>query len=92
MILEEPLVIEEVIESLRSLNNGKAAGSDGLPIEVYKVLQRKLAPVLLETYKEILRDGKMHLSGRRGIITLLEKRRKESSISSDLETFKFIKL
>ena len=48
-------------------------GSDGLPIEYYKTFIHVLAPFLLYVYKEILLEKKLHLSVRRGIITLMEK-------------------
>ena len=77
LVLEEPIVLEEIIEAVRSLQNRKAAGTDGLPIEIYKFLLHKIGPILFKLLRniitEISKEKKMHLSARRGIITLIEK-------------------
>ena len=79
LFLEEPIVIEEVIEAIKSLKSGRASGVDGL-LEIYKKCSRLLAPLLLlELFKDILQKKQMHLSARREVITLLEKTGKNPS-------------
>ena len=51
----------------------KTLGTDGLPIEIYKRYLTKLAPILLELYREVCETKEFHLSARRGVIALLEK-------------------
>ena len=92
LLLDEPLVFEEVFEAIRMLKNGKCAGTDGLSIEVYKTYKHKLMPLLLELYQEILREGKMLLLARRGIISLLEKVGKDPLESGNWEAIDPIKL
>ena len=82
-MLEEPLVIEEIIEAIKMLHNGKSSVSDGLPIEIYKKYRRLLSPTLLSLYNEILQEKKVHLSACRGIITLIEKSGKDSRYISN---------
>ena len=73
LMLEEPIVFEEVVEAIKVMPNNKAPGSDGICIEVYKCYLFKLAPILVSTYMEIMNNKIMHLSTRRGMITLMEK-------------------
>ena len=73
LMLEEPLVYEEVFEAINSLRNSRAPGTEEIVIEVYETYKHKITQVLLDLYNEVLREGKMHRSGRRGIISLIEK-------------------
>ena len=68
-----PIVVEEITEAIKALNKKKVPGSDGLPIEIYQVYCSKLDPFLLQLFEEIVHDQEMHLSTRRGILTLIEK-------------------
>ena len=74
--LHDPMVLEEVIEAIKSMKSHRSPGTDGISIEVYLKLSWKLAPLLLEVFHETIRDKQLHvhLSARRGIITLLEKK------------------
>ena len=51
----------------------KPPGTDGLPADFYKMFYRQIKDFLYELYSEILQDRKLHLSARRGVISLLEK-------------------
>ena len=71
--LDDPIVIEEIIEAIKFLKSGKVVGVDWLPIEICKRFSCKLAPVLLEVFREAILDKKLHLSARRGVISLPKK-------------------
>ena len=71
LMLDEPLVIEEVAEAIKSLKNNKAAGCDGL--KIYKRYSYLPVPTLLALYKEVLDKKQLHISARTGLITLIEK-------------------
>ncbi len=49
--LDQELSVAELAEALNSMNNRKAPGPDGLPIEIYK-FSEKLLPHLLEMFNE----------------------------------------
>ena len=53
--------------------NGKSPGTDGFPAEFYKVFWIDLKDILLSCYVAAFRTGKMSISQRRGIITLIPK-------------------
>ena len=52
--LDVPLSIEEVIASLRLMQNGKAPGPDGFPVDFFKKFSGLLAPLLLDMFNDSL--------------------------------------
>lgn len=71
--LEGNLSIEELQEALQCMNNGKAPGPDGIPVEIYKKFAVKLMPHLLDVFNESLEKGVLPPSLRSAIITLVLK-------------------
>ena len=59
------------------MNNGKAPGVDGLPIEWYKIFWGKIKFFFHDLIKEITKEQILHLTARRGIISLIEKLEKD---------------
>ena len=75
--MEKPIELIEIGRALRDLKSSKAPGVDGIPPEFYKVFWRKLKHFILELFQEIVEEGELHLSARRGIIALIEKTGKD---------------
>ena len=71
--LDSPITLEEIACAVKQLNNNKMSGCDGIPIEFYKVMWPKLKDFLFKLYTEVIEDKLLHLSARRGVISLLEK-------------------
>ena len=51
-ILEQPISIEEIEKSISSLNDDKAPGPDGMPVEFYKANNNWISKDLLNIYNE----------------------------------------
>ena len=64
--------------ALKQMDNSKSPGTDGLLADFYKVFYRQIKNILYEVCLAGLRDGVLHLSARRGIISLLEKNNKNN--------------
>ena len=71
--MENEISEKEVSEALLQLANNKSPSIDGIPPEWIKAFWPKLKHFMTELMREIARDGRMHLTARRGIISLLEK-------------------
>ena len=71
--LDLDISIEEVGLALSKLKNGKSPGTDGLTADFYKCFYNKLKYFLHNVMTEIAQEGLMHLTARRGILSLLEK-------------------
>ena len=71
---EGMLTKAECLQALKSMNPGKTLGSDGLPIEFYKVFWNEISDCLLNTINYAYAEGKFSISQRRGIIKLIPKK------------------
>ncbi|KAI3373356.1 hypothetical protein L3Q82_006654 [Scortum barcoo] len=72
--LEAQLTPQELYAALMSLKSGKAPGIDGLPVDFYKSFWSVLGEDLLEVFNNCLERGRLPLSCRRAVITLLPKK------------------
>ena len=63
------------LQALKSMKSGKKPGSEGLPIEFYKVFWDEISDCLLNTINYAYTEGKFSISQRRGIIKLIPKKR-----------------
>lgn len=75
--LEQPLTIEEITASIKEMSNDKSPGCDGLPIEIYKVLWKYIAPIYFEAIQAAIKEGLLMLSARKGLITLIPKKERD---------------
>ena len=73
---EGMLTKEECLKAL-SMKPGKTPGSDGLPIEFYKVFWNGISDCLLNAINFAYAEGKFSISQRRGIIKLTPKKDSE---------------
>uniref|UniRef100_A0A3B4W8S0 Reverse transcriptase domain-containing protein n=1 Tax=Seriola lalandi dorsalis TaxID=1841481 RepID=A0A3B4W8S0_SERLL len=72
--LESLLTLPELSAALMSLHSGRAPGLDGLPVDFYKAFWSVLGEDLLEVISASLETGRLPLSCRRAVITLLPKK------------------
>lgn len=73
--LEEP--ITELSIAVKSLQSGKSPGPDGYPVEFYKKLFPKLAPILLEMYNEAFANEILPPTLTQATISLILKKNKD---------------
>ena len=67
----------ECLQALKSMKPGKTPGSDGLPIEFYKVFWNGIPDCLLNAINFAYAEGKLSISQRHGIIKLIPKKDSE---------------
>ena len=84
--INQPITIEEMGLASRKLSSGKTPGCDGLQPEWYKFFWVKVRNMFYEAYIYALKIGKLHLSGRRGVITLIPKIHRNPVHFKELET------
>lgn len=78
-LLNNPLTAQDILEAIGEMNTGKAPGPDGLPIEFYRVFQKKLIQPLLNMFMESFNMGILPNSLRLATITLILKPNKPST-------------
>lgn len=67
------LTVEDITEAMKALNLKKSPGSDGLPVEFYRLFWDEIAKPLSEVFNLCLEEGKLPESMRLGVIKLLCK-------------------
>ena len=73
------VTLAECYESLKSFKPNKSPCSDGLPAEFYLAFWTDIGPKLVECLNFCKNKGELSLLQRRGMITLLEKKGKDST-------------
>ena len=71
--VDQSITMSEISRALKELKSNRTPGCDRLPPEFYKVFWLALKDFIYDLFMEIVEKGKLHLSARRGIITLIEK-------------------
>ena len=75
---EQPLSKGELFDAVMTLRSGKCPGLDGLTVEFYRKFFKELSDLLLSMYQDSFEKGMLPLSARRGLISLLNKKGKDS--------------
>ena len=72
--LGKDITVSEIGVAIARMPRYRTPGADGLPADFYKVFFVKIKQLLSDVYKDALRQKKLHISARRGVITLLPKK------------------
>lgn len=78
--LDQPFTLAEFSVALNNMPNNKTPGLDGLTAEFYKMFWSKLGQIYTDAIMFIKQSGSMWLSARRGIITLIPKKNKDTNL------------
>ena len=70
---EGPLTTEECLVALKAMESGKSPGSDGFPIEFYKIFWYDISTILLKAITCSYEKRKLSITQRSGIISLIPK-------------------
>ena len=77
--LDAELTLMEIKGTIKSLPLGKATGSDGFPLEFYKIMAPTVASWLLETFNEARDRHILPPTMREGHIAIILKKGQDSS-------------
>lgn len=77
--LELPFRLTEILNAISAMQSGKAPGPDGYPVEFYKKISAKLAPLILEMFNDLLGSGALPQTLTEASITLIPKPGKEGT-------------
>ena len=74
-ICENDLTKDELLISLKSMQNNKTPVNDGLTKEFYDAFWNKIKYVFLKSLKQAKEKGQLSISQRQAVIELIEKKR-----------------
>ena len=75
---EELFSEDEVKEAIKGLRNGSCPGSDGFPIEMYKVCWSQIRGPLMDCIHDIYASTSLHKTARTGVLNLIPKGNKDT--------------
>ena len=78
--LDQGIQEMELLSCLNTFSNGKAPGSDGFPAEFYKFFWKDIRKWLVVSFNYSLKSGKLSITQRQGIISLLPKKGKDETL------------
>ena len=76
--LEEDISEGEIFDAMMTLKSGKVPGLDGLTIEFYRHFYKDLKSPLMNMYQLAYHNNELPRTARRGLISLLPKRNRDS--------------
>jgi len=75
MSMEGPVTDYEVVNVIKSMANNKSPGSDGLPVEFYKIFWKDIKVDLMNAILEAYELGELPILQKHGVLTLLPKKK-----------------
>ena len=83
ILLDSDYVESEFANAIKSMASQKCPGSDGLPVEFYKVFWSRLSPLFMLAFQQAQKTHTLHESARIGIISLIPKKNKQRDLISN---------
>ena len=77
-VCEGLITKQECVNAIKNMSNFKSPGTDGLPVEFYKIFWNEISDLLINSFNYSYTQKKMSISQRQGIITLLPKKDKDT--------------
>ena len=76
--------MQELHEAIKTMNNNKTPGYDGLPVDFYKVFWNQLKHCFYRMVLDVFEQGQLHESARLGVLNLIPKANKDTRIIKNL--------
>ena len=84
LALENPISPNECLNALKEFTNNKTPGTDGFTSEFYKFFWPELCPEMIASFNYAFHSGTLSISQKRGIISLIPKKDKDTSLLENL--------
>ena len=79
-----PITETELLNTLKSMNNDKSPGNDGLTKEIYETFWNEIKNPLISSIQRYFEVDQLTISQRQAIIKLIEKKGKRQEIDQKL--------
>jgi hypothetical protein len=75
--LDIQIDINDVANAIAALPNSKAPGTDGFPVDFYKVFWPKIKNLVFDSIQHAIKTGEMSIDQKRGVLNLIPKKDKD---------------
>ena len=80
----QQIMMEELASAIKSMNNNKTPGQDGIPVDFYKVFWNQLKSSFHAMMLEVFENDILHSTARQGILNLIPKANKDTRYIKNL--------
>ena len=87
---ENRISINEYLNALKEFTNNKTPGTDGFTSEFYKFFWPELCTEMIASFNYAFHSGTLSISQKRGIISLIPKKDKDTSLPENLRPIAFL--
>ena len=81
---EIQITIEDLQVAIKGMKNNKTPGSDGIPVDFYKVFWTQLKTPFYDMVQHVYEQNKLHGTAREGILNLIPKAGKDTRYVKNL--------
>lgn len=81
---ENPISTNECLNALKEFTNNKTPGTDGFTSEFYKFFWPEVCTEMIASFNYAFHSGTLSISQKRGIISLIPKKDKDTSLLENL--------
>ena len=76
--------LADLQEAIKTMNNNKTPGEDGIPVDFYKVFWNELKGTFYEMVAQVYETTSLHATARQGILNLIPKATKDTRYIKNL--------
>ena len=81
---DQQLLVQDLCKAMKLMNNNKTPGSDGIPVDFYKVFWSRLSTAFYNMIEEVFATKYLHDTAREGILNLIPKQQKDTRLVKNL--------
>ena len=81
--MKKEITMDELTTAVKSMEGGKSPGSDGFTVEFYKKFWEELSNHMINGFQCLFKKGKMGITQKKGMITLIPKTGKDTTYVSN---------
>ena len=78
---------EECVKAIKSMQNGKSPGTDGLPVEFYKIFWKNINKLVMDSFSYSYENEKCQFHKSKSFITLPQTNNDTRFLKKNRETY-----
>ena len=75
---DQQITLKDLEQAIKTMNNNKTPGPDGIPIDFYKVFWAKIKHIFMQMMEHVYNIKQLHQTARNGVLNLIPKPGKDA--------------